>query len=112
MSSESIIDEHYISYSEAKKYIYEIIKSGLQSPMIQRVYEYLNNVEKCSNEDVSSLLDEIKPIIEKEEVLAMIASICPTTIDELRAILVIDNKTYSNDDLEKVIESIKKHLKS
>jgi DNA-directed RNA polymerase subunit F len=112
MSSESVIEEHYIPYSKAKKYIYELIKSGSQSPMIQRVYEYLNSVEKCSDEDVNSLLDEIKTIIEKEEALAMIASICPTTIDELKAILVIDNKTYSNDDLEKVIESIKKHLKS
>ncbi|MCI2414585.1 MAG: RNA polymerase Rpb4 family protein [Candidatus Aramenus sp.] len=112
MSSLEVVEEHFISYPEAKKCIYEIIRNGSQSAILQRVYEYLNNVEKCPAEEVESLKAELSNVVKKEEVIAMIASICPTTIDELKAILVIDKSSYSDEDLQKIIGAVKSHLKS
>ncbi len=112
MSSLEVVEEHFISYPEAKKYIYEIIKSGSQSAILQRVYEYLSNVEKCPAEEAEALKAELSSIVKKEEVIAMIASICPTTIDELKAIIVVDKTNYSDEDLQKIIAAVKSHLKS
>ncbi|BDC19300.1 DNA-directed RNA polymerase subunit F [Acidianus sp. HS-5] len=110
MSSVIVEDEHYIPYSVARKYVYELIKNGNNSSILQRTYEYLNAINKCGEEDAIKLMGELSQFVEKEEIRAVIASICPSTIDEVRSILALDSKNYSQEILEKIVELVKKYL--
>ena len=110
MSSVLVEEEHYIPYSVAKKYVYELIRNGNNSSILQRTYEYLNAITKCGEEEATKLMEDLAQIIEKEEIRAIIASICPTTIDEVRGILSSDNKNYDQETLEKIVELVKKYL--
>ncbi|AWR97259.1 DNA-directed RNA polymerase subunit F [Acidianus sulfidivorans JP7] len=110
MSSVTIEEEHYIPYSVAKKYILEMIKNGETSSVVQRTYEYLNLVSKCSDSDAIDVLNELKDIINREDIRVIIASICPETSDDVRAILQMDSKNYTDDDVNKILEVVKKHL--
>lgn len=109
-SSVEIVEEHYIPYSVAKKYILELIRNGESSSVVQRTYEYLNLVSKCSEDDAVKIMEELKEVIGREDIRALIASICPQTPDEARAILGIDSKNYSSETINKVIEVVKKYL--
>ncbi|WP_338601182.1 DNA-directed RNA polymerase subunit F [Sulfolobus tengchongensis] len=113
MSSVYIVDEHYIPYSVAKKLLGEVIKSGVSSNLLQRTYDYLNSVEKCDAEVAQKIMEELSSIVNREDVRAVLASICPLTPDEVRSILIMDsNKSYSSDDIQKIIDIIKKYIKS
>ncbi|MEM0373811.1 MAG: RNA polymerase Rpb4 family protein [Sulfolobaceae archaeon] len=115
MSSSSIIilEEHYIPYSVARKLLEDVIKSGTSSALIQRTYDYLSSIEKCDFLTAQKIMEELSSINElSEESRALIASLCPSSIDELRAILVIEgNKFIPTEVLEKILAIINKHVK-
>ncbi|QGA54481.1 DNA-directed RNA polymerase subunit F [Sulfolobus sp. E5-1-F] len=113
MSSVYIVEEHYIPYSVAKKLLSDVIKSGGSSNLLQRTYDYLNSVEKCDAESAQKVVEELSSIISREDVRAILASICPITPDEVRSILVMDsNRTYTSEDIQKIIDIIRKYIKS
>lgn len=114
MSSETkIVEEHSIPYSIARKYVEDLIKEGVSSSILQRVSEYLQQVIKCDSESAQKLLEELRQFNLKEESMALIASICPDNLDDLRAILVIEGSTnLDKDQLEKIIEIVKKYKSS
>nr|WP_010978431.1 DNA-directed RNA polymerase subunit F [Sulfurisphaera tokodaii] len=108
-----IEEEHYVPYSFAKKILQDLISNGTSSTILQRTFEYLNSVAKCSSEDALKIMDELKEIIQREDVRAVIASICPTTIEEVRSILVLDSgKTYTTEQIQKIINIVKSHMES
>jgi len=115
MSSSSIIilEQHYIPYSVARKLLEEVIKAGSSSALIQRTYEYLSSVEKCDASSAQKIMEELNSIEElSEESRALIASLCPSTIDELRAILVIEGgKTIHTETLQKILEIVGKYAR-
>lgn len=100
----------YVSYSEAKRILEGKNKDNELSATIERTIEYLSAVEKCTVEKASHLRAEIIKMGLKEETAAIIASICPSTLDELRSTLFLEEKTYSTDDLNKILELIKSQL--
>ncbi|MDT7860860.1 MAG: DNA-directed RNA polymerase subunit F [Saccharolobus sp.] len=113
MSSVYIIEEHYIPYPVAKKLLGEVIKSGVSSNLLQKTFDYLNENEKCDAESAQKLMEELKSIVSREDVRAVLASICPLTVDEIRSILVMDSgHTYTSEDIQKIIDLIKKYVKS
>jgi DNA-directed RNA polymerase subunit F len=113
LSSVYIVEEHYIPYSVAKKLLSDVIKSGSSSNLLQRTYDYLNSVEKCDAESAQKVVEELSSIISREDVRAVLASICPITLDEVRSILIMDsNRTYTSEDIQKIIDIIRKYIKS
>jgi len=112
--SSQILEDHYIPYSVAKKLLLQVSEAEPNpSNLLQRTISYLSHVEKCEAEEAETLMRELEEIIEREDLRAMIASICPLSLDEVRSILGIDSaKTYSTEEVEKIVESVKKHLKS
>ncbi|AWR99437.1 DNA-directed RNA polymerase subunit F [Metallosphaera hakonensis] len=109
MSSIQILEEEPIPYSIAKEILKEAIDKGSSSSIIQKTFEYLNSVEKCSPDNARKLMEELRDLVSKKEVRAMISSICPETLDEVRAILVLEGRTFSQEELEKIIELIKRY---
>ena len=108
-----IEEERYVPYPFAKKILQQIVSSGNSSAVIQRTFEYLNTFSKCDDSEAEAVMEELKEIIPREDVRAIIASLCPTTIEEVRSILVLDSgKTYTTEQIQKVIEIVKSHLKS
>lgn len=109
MPSIQVIEEEYIPYSVAKKILGEVISSGKSSSVLQKTFEYLNSLEKCSPENAVKLMKELSSIIQKEEVRAMFSSLCPETPDEVRAISLLEGRTLSQEEIEKIIEAVKKY---
>jgi DNA-directed RNA polymerase subunit F len=108
-----IEEEHFIPYSVAKKYLQEIISNGISSNLLQRTFDYLNSVSKCSPDDAIKIMEELKDIIKREDIRAIIASLCPLTIEEVRSILVLDTSTtYPTEVVQKIIEVVKKYMES
>jgi len=108
-----IEEEHYVPYSFAKKILQELISSGNSSTILQRTFEYLNTFSKCNEDEAEAIMEELKDIIPREDVRAIIASLCPTTIEEVRSILVLDSgKTYTTEQIQKIIEVVKSHMES
>lgn len=106
-------DEHYVPYSYAKKLLQDLISSGSSSTILQRTFEYLNSVTKCDSENSLKIMEELKDIIQREDVRAIIASICPTSIEEVRSILILDSgKTYTTEQIQKIIDIVKSHMES
>ncbi|BFH73519.1 DNA-directed RNA polymerase subunit F [Sulfurisphaera javensis] len=106
-------EEHYVPYSYAKKILQDVISSGSSSNILQRTFEYLNTVSKCDSDVSLKIMEELKDIIPREDIRAIIASICPTTIEEVRSILVLDSgKTYTTDQIQKIISIVKSHMES
>jgi DNA-directed RNA polymerase subunit F len=107
-----VIEEEFVPYSIARRLLEQLIKSGVSSALIQRTHDYLVSVEKCNAEDAQKIVEELKKLnILKNETIAIIASICPTSIDELRSILVIEGKVLPTEDLEKILNIIFKYFK-
>ncbi|WP_371810386.1 RNA polymerase Rpb4 family protein [Acidianus sp. RZ1] len=104
-----IEEERYIPYALAKKYIDELIKNGQSSAILQRTFDYLNLISKCNEEGTEKIMDELKEIIQREDIRVVISSICPMSTDEVRAILSTDSKTYSQDDIDKVLDIVRKY---
>ncbi|BBD71805.1 DNA-directed RNA polymerase subunit F [Sulfodiicoccus acidiphilus] len=96
----------------AGKILGEVVKSGQTSTILQRTYEYLNSVSKCSAEDASKIVEELDGLLSKEETKVMIASICPKTHEELRTLLTLEGKTYTTEELDRVLEIVRKYVKS
>ena len=108
-----IEEEHYVPYPFAKKILQEIISSGNSSAILQRTFEYLNTFSKCNDTEAEAVMEELKDIIPREDIRAIIASLCPTTIEEIRSILVLDSgKTYTTEQIQKIIEIVKSHIGS
>jgi len=108
-----VIEEHYIPYSVAKKYLQDLISNGNSSNLLQRTFDYLNSISKCDSKGAEQIMEELKEIVKKEELRAMIASLCPLTIDEVRIILATDTSTtYTTEQVQKIIEIVKNHMES
>lgn len=99
-----------LSLPEVKRILEKRINNGEVSDVVLRTHDYVRKFTKCSEDTI----DELRRFLEEkgfnEKTIAMILSICPTTIDELRTLLVFEDKTYDTDTLNEVIEEIKKHL--
>jgi DNA-directed RNA polymerase subunit F len=112
--SSRVVEEHYVPYSVAKKLLSQVMENSQDtSNLLQKTMNYLIRVDKCEAEEAEILMQELSDVVEREDIRAIISSICPISIDEMRSILAIETgKTYSTEEVEKIIELVKKHLKS
>ena len=100
-----------LPYGYVKDKIRQLIDSGNSSQTIQRVFDYLNEVSKCSGDDAMKVMEELSALVVREDVRAVVSSICPRTPDEVRSVLAMDpSKTYSTEEVEKIIEIISKYI--
>ena len=100
-----------LPYGYVKDRVRQLIDSGNSSQTIQRVFDYLNEVSKCNGDDAMKVMEELSSIVAREDVRAVLSSICPRTPDEVRSVLQMDSgKTYSTEEVEKIIEIISKYI--
>jgi DNA-directed RNA polymerase, subunit F (EC 2.7.7.6) len=102
-----------VPYAYVKERLKALIESGKSSQTIQRAFDYLNSLSKCSSEDANNVMEELKDVVENEDVRVVLSSVCPTTADEVRTILTMDTgKTYSPEDVDKIVQIISKYIKT
>ncbi len=101
-----------VSVPEVKQILEKRLSEGEVSDVVIRTYEYVRKFTKCSEEGVNELKKFLKEKGFNDKTIAMILSICPTTVEELRTLLVFEDKSYDTSVLEEVVNEVKKYLVS
>jgi len=104
-----IIESKSIPIPLAKKLLKKRISEAEAPELIRRVYEYLSKFTKCVEDKIEELINELKKFDLDDRTIAMIASICPDTIEELRTLLVFESREIDADTLDKILEVIDKY---
>ena len=106
-----IIEKKPLNINEMKEQVEEIKKRDKELNFrAKKVEEYLNKVAKTkSYKELKQSLEGLKITRLKEKHITLIINILPTDIDSLRIILSGENLTLKNEDLEKILETVKKH---
>lgn len=99
-----------VSIPEVKRILEKRMDEGDVSDVVIRTYEYVRKFTKCDEEKIEELRGFLEEKGFNERTIAMILSICPTTIEELRSLLVFEDKTYDTDVLNEIVETIKKYI--
>ncbi len=99
-----------VSIPEVKQILEKRLNEGEVSDVVIRTYEYVRKFAKCSEEGVDRLKKFLKEKGFNDKTIAMILSICPTTVEELRTLLVFEDKSYDTSVLEEVVSEVKKYL--
>lgn len=103
-----------ISNSEALKILKEHYEreretTGTTSLLVQRVLEYLHKFSKIPPEKVEELRKNLVAMGLKDGSIVMIMNICPTTTDELRTLLVLEDKVFETEQLDKMLSLLKEY---
>lgn len=99
-----------ISIPEVKRILEKRMDEGDVSDVVMRTYEYVRRFTKCDEEKIEELRSFLEERGFNEKTIAMVLSICPTTIEELRSLFVFEDKTYDTDVLNEIVETIKKYI--
>lgn len=105
-----------LSNSETLKYLKEYSerereRTGTVPLLIQRVLEYLYRFSKVKPEVAEEFRDHLSSLGLRDETIVMIMNICPRTHEELRTLLVIEDKAFETEKLEKIIDLVKEYCK-
>lgn len=106
-----IIEQKSLSLPEMKERVDEMKKRDKELNFrAKKVEEYLSKIPK------TKVYKELKQQIEslgitrlKEKHITLIINILPEDTDSLRLILSSENLTLKNEDLEKIVDTVKKH---
>ncbi len=94
-----------------KKILSKRLEEDGEAPeVIIRTLNYAEKFTKCDENRIEELLSKLREFGFSEITSSMIASICPTTIEELRVLLIFESKTWEKEELEKVLEILKEYL--
>ncbi len=111
-----ILEEKYLSNPEAyellKKIIDKIMEKEASVPrLLSKTLEYLKKFSKMDPESAKALRKTLKKYGFKEETIVMIINICPTTVDELRPLLELEEKIIETETAEEIVETLRKYCK-
>ncbi len=109
-----IVEEKHVSNPIAKDLLERFIKrleatSGTTTMLIHRTMEYLNKFSKLDASDAKALDRELQAFSLKPETRVMIVNICPSTLDELRTLLVLEERTIDTEEAERILDIVNKY---
>jgi len=106
-----IIKETLLTLPEVKQLLEERAKEELN--YMQRItLDYASKFSKLSVEEAKQLVNELISEFDlKMETAVQITNILPDTVHELRVLLTTEPKTFTSDELKRMMEVIKKYKK-
>ena len=109
-----VLEEKHIPNPIARKLLEKIIKEieakeGSVPPLLLKTVEYLRMFSKMEPEKAEELEEELKKFNLKPETIVMIINICPKTLDELRTLLTVEERTIDTEEATKILEVIQKY---
>lgn len=84
-------------------------RTGTVSLLVQRALEYLSKFSRVPPEKAGELREKLVSFGFKSESIVMIMNICPRSVDELRTLLVLEDKVYETSVLEQVLALLKEY---
>lgn len=105
-----------ISNSEALKHLKEYSerersKTGTVPLLVQRVVEYLHKFTKIPPEKAEELREKLSSFNLKDETIVMVMNICPQSHDEMRSLLVFEEKVLDAEQLDKIVNLLREYCK-
>jgi DNA-directed RNA polymerase subunit F len=89
--------------NELKKVIDRLQAQGAPIPLLlTRTYDYLKRFSKIPYERVGGVKEFLRSKGLREESIIMIVNICPKTVDELRPLLELEDKTLETSVAEEI----------
>ncbi|MEM0000958.1 MAG: RNA polymerase Rpb4 family protein [Desulfurococcaceae archaeon] len=109
-----VYEVRLISNSEALKYLKEYSerersKTGTVPLLVQRVIEYLYKFVKIPPEKAEELREKLSSLNLKEETIVMLMNICPQSHDEIRPLLVLEEKVLEAEQLDRIANLLKEY---
>lgn len=105
----NILTEETITDTEAREILEKREKEGELNYEQKNSLEILRNFAKSDPERIKTLVNELK-IIEKlrDKQIVTIANFLPQDKDDLRAVLHKEYANFTEEEIEKIIEAVKK----
>ncbi len=114
MAELQTISETPISLIEMKEKLVEIKKRDKELNFrAKKVEEYLNNTVKIKQKKADELkadLEALKLQRLKQSHIIKIIDIQPRDMDSLRAVLTSESTTLKQEELSKILDTVKKHV--
>jgi DNA-directed RNA polymerase subunit F len=111
MANIEVISEKPLTMAELADSLDDVKKRDKDlSPRAQKTYEYLKKFTKVSRKDIEKLkksLDSLSISRLKDKHIAKIIDINPKEIDSLKIILSTENITLKQEDLSKILDTLK-----
>ena len=109
-----ILEEKHIPNPMAKELLEKVVRvleiSGYTPTMlIHKTLDYLRKYSKMSSDRANALDRELQAFNLKPETRIMIINICPETLDELRTLLVLEERIIETEEAEKILDIVKKY---
>ncbi|MEM2024943.1 MAG: RNA polymerase Rpb4 [Desulfurococcaceae archaeon] len=103
-----------LSNTEALNYLREYSErlrreTGTTSLLSSRVLEYLSKFSKLPAEKTNEFREKLNELGLKEGTAVMVMNICPKNLDELRPLLILEEKTPEPAVLDKIVELTKEY---
>ncbi|MBU1204244.1 MAG: hypothetical protein KKG60_04220 [Nanoarchaeota archaeon] len=107
-----IISENSLTLSEVKSRIEDVKKRDKElNPKAMKTYEYVTLFGKKKEKEIKELKEKLEalniPRLKPRQVVKII-DLCPRDLDSLKVILTGENITLKQEDMEKIIEVMKK----
>lgn len=113
MTEISIIEEKPISMAEVKDYLDDVKKTKKELNFREnKSLVYINTFAKIKPKDAEELrkgLEKLDITRLKEKYIVKIIDLLPKNLDELKMILSGEEVTLKSEDLNKIIEIVKKY---
>ena len=108
MANLEIINENPLSLQELKDKLDQIKKRDKDlNPRGIKVYDYINRFAKKDTKKLKDSMSKLGILRLKDKHINKIVDISPKEVDELKAILSGENLTLKQEDLTKIVETIK-----
>jgi len=108
MANLEVINENALNLHELKDKLDKIKKrDDTLNPRGIKTYEYINKFTKKDNKKLKEKLMQLNILRLKDKHINKIVDISPNDIEELKSILLGENLTLKQEDLTKIIETIK-----
>tara|TARA_Y100000034_G_scaffold126401_1_gene177570 strand:+ start:3627 stop:3959 length:333 start_codon:yes stop_codon:yes gene_type:complete len=108
MANLEIIEENSLSLQELKAKLDKIKKRDKDlNPRGIKTYDYIGRFSKKDTKKLREGLSKLGILRLKDKHINKIVDIVPKSIDELKAILSGENLTLKQEDLTKIVETIK-----
>ncbi len=107
-----VLNVEDISISEALKILEEkIVSKGVTGDIVEKTLDYLRKFSKINAEKARELVGELIKRFGLTRITAIqIVNIMPKSIDELRTLLGVERREFSDKDLEEMLELLKKYM--
>jgi DNA-directed RNA polymerase subunit F len=105
-----VIETKPVSMAEAREILSSREKKKELSYEQKLAFEHLNKFTKLKPEDAKKLLEELSGVLRmSQETVVQILNFLPKTADELRMIFSREKFSLKEDEINKILEIIKKY---